>query len=283
MNKLSVMFAIVVTVGSVWFADRAVDDLPERVDVGGRLLRMKVVGEGSPAVVLEIGLGGPLEVWDLVQPELARHTRVVAYDRVGAVDQKDSLSGEDIARELHAALHRAGIEPPYVLVGQSFGGVYNRLFASMYPDEVAGMVLLDPTHEDFLAWLKVHHPKERLSKHFVRKLASAAGVQETLTQLKLTDPLPDVPVVVVTGTKFIDDPLRIDALPVWTEVHRRWVTSLPQGRHVLASNSGHGVPIEVPDLVVHLVREVVESARRRQAVEGAEDHVDKTKSSEGEP
>jgi pimeloyl-ACP methyl ester carboxylesterase len=272
MNKLSVMCAIVVTVSSVWLADRAVDDLPERVDVGGRMLRMKVIGDGSPAVVLEIGLGGPLEVWDLVQPELARHTKVVAYDRVGAVDQKDSLSGEDIARELHAALHRAGVEPPYVLVGQSFGGVYNRVFASTYPDEVAGMVLLDPTHEDFLAWLKVHHPKERLSKHFIRKLASAAGVQETLTQLTSADPLPDVPVIVVTGTKFIDDPIRIECLPVWTEVHRRWVTSLPKGQHVLASNSGHGVPIEVPGLVVHLVREVVESARRKHMAVESIDH-----------
>jgi pimeloyl-ACP methyl ester carboxylesterase len=283
MNKLLVIFATVLTLGSVWLADGAVNDLPGRVDVGGRMLRMKTLGEGSPAVVLEIGLGGPLEVWDLVQPELARHTTVVAYDRVGAVEQKESLTGEDIARELHAALHRAGIEPPYVLVGQSFGGVYNRLFASMYPDEVAGMVLLDPTHEDFLAWLHVHHPKERLSKHFIRKLAAAAGVRETLTQLKLAGPLPNVPVVVVTGTKFIDDPLRIEALPVWTEVHRRWVTSLPHGRHVLAANSGHGVPIEVPDLVVHLVREVVESARDNQAAEEVANNVDQSKMAEGEP
>src|SRR5207253_2207002 len=126
-------------------------------DVDGRLLRMRVEGQGSPAVVMEIGLGGPLEEWKLVQPEVARFTKVFAYDRIGALETKSKLTGQDIARELHAALQKAGIEPPYVLVGQSFGGIYNRIFASLYPNEVAGMVLLDPTQEEFLDWMNIHH------------------------------------------------------------------------------------------------------------------------------
>jgi pimeloyl-ACP methyl ester carboxylesterase len=227
---------------------------------------MRVEGAGSPAVVLEIGLGGPLEVWDMVQPEVARFTKVVAYDRIGAVDTKASLTGEEVARELRDALRAAGVQPPYVLVGQSFGGIYNRLFASLYPDEVEGMVLLDPTQEEFLDWVKVHYPKHTLNKRIVKNWAEGAGIWDTLDQLKASKPLPDVPVIVVTGTRFIDDEMRIKTLPKWTESHANWVNSLPRGRHVLAAESGHGVEIEAPGLVVDLVRDVVEQARSQSSL-----------------
>jgi pimeloyl-ACP methyl ester carboxylesterase len=205
MNRLLIILATLLSGGSFWIAERAIDDLPGRVDVDGRLLRLRVEGHGSPAVVLEIGLGGPLEEWDLVQPEVARFTKVIAYDRIGARDTKLALTGEEIARELHAALRKAGVEPPYVLVGQSFGGVYNRVFASLYPDEVTGMVLLDPTQEEFLDWMKIHYPEHTLSKSIVKNWAEGAGFWDTMDQLKAAPPLPDVPIIVVTGTKFIND------------------------------------------------------------------------------
>lgn len=261
MSKVVLMSALMGSVGAFVLAKGAVDDLPQRVDANGRMLRMQVEGHGSPAVVLEIGLGGPLEVWDLVQPELARHATVVAYDRIGAIDIEESLTGEEIARELRVALNNAGVKPPYVLVGQSFGGVYNRLFASLYPHEVAGMVLLDPTQEEFLDWLKIHYPKHHLSRRFVKKFAEAAGVKETLVQLSASGPLPDVPVIVVTGTKFIDDAMRIETLPVWTTLHKQWVSALPQGEHVVAPESGHGVQIDAPELVISKILDVVERVR----------------------
>jgi pimeloyl-ACP methyl ester carboxylesterase len=223
---------------------------------------MRIEGQGSPAVVLEIGLGGPLEEWDIVQAEVARFTKVMAYDRIGAVDTKTKLTGQEIARELRAALRKAGIEPPYVLVGQSFGGVYNRVFASLYPNEVAGMVLLDPSQEDFIAWMEVHYPEHTLSRYDVENWVEGAGVWDTLNELQVAAPLPNVPVTVVTGTKFINDDTRIKVLPVWTASHAKWVKSLPHGRHVLAPESGHGVQVEAPELVVKLVRETVERSRK---------------------
>jgi pimeloyl-ACP methyl ester carboxylesterase len=261
MTKSLTILAMLISGGSFWLAERAVSDLPGRVDVDGRLLRMRIEGRGLPAVVLEIGLGGPLEEWDLVQPEVARFTKVVAYDRIGAVETKSKLTGEDVARELHAALEKAGVDPPYVLVGQSLGGMYNRLFASLYPNEVVGMVLLDPTQEEFLEWMKIHHPKRVLSKQIVKNWATGAGFWDTLDQLEAAAPLPEVPIVVVTGTKFVDDPLMIERLPVWTAAHAKWVGAQPQGRHVLAPESGHGVQVEVPELVVELIRDVVDKAR----------------------
>jgi pimeloyl-ACP methyl ester carboxylesterase len=261
MNRLLFFLVMLISAGSFWLADRAISDLPWRFDADGRLLRMRIEGEGSPAVILEIGLGGPLEEWDLVQPEVARFTKVVAYDRIGAVDRKSSLTGAQIAHELRTALRNAGVEPPYVLVGQSFGGVYNRVFASLYRDEVVGMVLLDPTQEEFLDWMKVHYPEHTLSKEIVRNWAEGAGVWSTLAQLKVASPLPVVPIVVVTGTKYIDDEMRIKALPMWTASHAKWASGQPRGRHIEAAESGHGVQVEAPELVVKLIREVVDEAR----------------------
>jgi pimeloyl-ACP methyl ester carboxylesterase len=257
------ILAILLSCGSFWLADRALRDLPPRLNVDGRLLRMRIEGAGSPAVVLEIGLGGALEEWAAVQPGLARFTKVVAYDRLGAQDTQPMLTGQDIARELRAALDRAGIKPPYVLVGQSFGGIYTRIFASMHPDEVVGMVLLDPSQEDFIAWMEVHHPTRCIRKTDVKNWPEGAGIWATLDEVKSSPPLPDVPIVVATGTRPSDDPIRIATLPVWTESHADWVQTLPQGRHVVVPESGHGVHVEASHQVIELIRQVVELARRQ--------------------
>jgi pimeloyl-ACP methyl ester carboxylesterase len=256
------LLAIATTAGASWLADRAVRDLPSRVDVDGRLLRMRIEGKGSPAVVLEIGLGGALEEWAAVQPAVARFTKVVAYDRLGAENTQPMLTGREIALELHAVLDRAGIEPPYVLVGQSFGGIYNRVFASMYPDEVAGMVLLDPSQEDFIKWMEANHPTKSINRSDVENWPEGAGIWDTLDEIKSSSPPPNVPVIVATGTRPSDDPIRIAVLPVWTQSHANWTKSLPQGRHVLVPESGHGVHVEASQRVVDLIREVVERARQ---------------------
>jgi pimeloyl-ACP methyl ester carboxylesterase len=262
MNRYPVLLATLLTGGVFWLADRAVHDLPSRIDVEGRLLRVRVEGRGSPAVVLEIGLGGALEEWAAVQPAVARFTKVVAYDRSGAENTQPVLTGREVAIELHAALSRAGVKPPYVLAGQSFGGIYNRIFASMYPDEVSGMVLLDPSQEDFIKWMELNYPAKCIKKSDVENWPEGAGIWATLDELKSSRRLPDVPIIVATGTKPSADSIRIAVLPVWTKSHADWVQSLPHGRHVLVPESGHSVHVEASELVVNLIREVVDQSRK---------------------
>jgi pimeloyl-ACP methyl ester carboxylesterase len=199
---------------------------------------------------------------------VANLTRIVTYDRIGSNHDELLLTGCDVAHELRQALANADIDPPYILVGQSFGGVYNRVFASLFPNDVAGMVLLDPSQEDFIRWMETHHPDHCISKREVEDWPEGKGIWTTLDQLRRLPALPNVPITVVTGARPSDDPLRIEVLPVWTKSHADWVAGLPQGRHVLAPNSGHGVHVEAPELVVQLIREVVESARRRTASVG---------------
>ena len=121
------------------------------VDVGGRRMNIYCAGTGSPAVILDAGLGDTTAVWSRVQGPIARHTRVCSYDRAGMGFSDPTTSARDagaIVRDLHALLRRAGIAPPYVLVGHSLAGLYTRLYADRYPRDVAGLVLIDPVTED---------------------------------------------------------------------------------------------------------------------------------------
>jgi pimeloyl-ACP methyl ester carboxylesterase len=120
-------------------------------DVGGYKMHIDCLGKGSPAVILESGLGDTYFSWHKVQPQIAEFTRVCSYDRAGvgySDSSRQSRTSEVMAAELHALLHAAGIAPPYILVGHSLGGYTVRLYASLYRNEVAGMVLVDSSHPD---------------------------------------------------------------------------------------------------------------------------------------
>ena len=123
----------------------------EMVNVNGHLMHINCVGRGSPTVILESGLGNMSADWANIQPEVAKTTRVCAYDRAGTGWSEPGPTPRDpkqIAHELHTLLGKAGIDGPYVLVGQSFGGLYVRMYADLYPKEIAGMVLVDSSHPD---------------------------------------------------------------------------------------------------------------------------------------
>jgi pimeloyl-ACP methyl ester carboxylesterase len=118
------------------------------IDVGGHRLHLYCTGSGSPTVVLEPGGGASSSDLAWISPAVARDTTVCVYDRPGRgwSDAADnSQDGDQIAADLHTLLERAHIPGPYVLAGHSFGGLYVLRFAAMFPDQVAGMVLLDTT------------------------------------------------------------------------------------------------------------------------------------------
>jgi pimeloyl-ACP methyl ester carboxylesterase len=129
--------------------DAAHSTMPgQLVDVGGHRLHLVCTGSGSPTVVLEPGAGAMAANLGWITPSVARTTRVCAYDRAGRgwSDPTDTpRNGARIADDLHTLLHRAGVPGPYVLAGHSFGGLYALAFAARYPDEVAGLVLIDST------------------------------------------------------------------------------------------------------------------------------------------
>lgn len=132
--------------------DRRFNPVPGRlVDVGGYRMHIYCVGHGSPAVILDSGLGDSYISWRKVQPQIGQFTRVCSYDRAG-LGYSDSSphprTSKVMAEELHTFLHNSGVSPPYILVGHSMGGFDVRLYASLYRSEVAGMVLVDSSHPE---------------------------------------------------------------------------------------------------------------------------------------
>ena len=118
------------------------------IDVGGHSLHLNCTGSGSPTVVLEPGAGEMSSNLGWITPAVARDTRVCVYDRAGrgwSEPADTPQDGAQIATDLHTLLQRGNVPGPYVLAGHSFGGLYVLTFAARYPDEVAGMVLVDST------------------------------------------------------------------------------------------------------------------------------------------
>jgi pimeloyl-ACP methyl ester carboxylesterase len=121
------------------------------VDVGPYEMHIYCTGSGSPAVILDSGMGDTYISWQKVQPQIAQFTRVCSYDRAGigfSYYTRHPSTSKDFAQELHLLLHNAGVQPPYVLVGHSMGGFDVRLYASLYRSQVGGMVLVDSSHPE---------------------------------------------------------------------------------------------------------------------------------------
>jgi len=283
-----------------WFATRkdlATTPPPGRlVDVGGYRLHLWCTGTGAPAVILETGLGGSSADWGFVQPDVARFTRVCSYDRAGmgySAPGPSLRTARRIASELAELVDRSGIGGPVVLVAASSGGFNVRVFASDHTDRVAGLVLVDASHEDQA------HEVPRLAR-FVPLLSSvgalrllgvsfglspeslapsaqrfaratsfrAAGYQaaadeiihirESASEVRTSRRKLTMPVVVVTGARGAD--------ATWRDLQRDQVTLSERGCQIIAEQSGHVVPIDQPQVVVDAIRMIVDAARGRNDV-----------------
>jgi pimeloyl-ACP methyl ester carboxylesterase len=154
-------------------------------DVGGHRLHLNCTGSGGPTVVLENGLGETSPIWSRITAEVVRTTRVCAYDRAGQGWSDDAAGAQDglaVAADLHTLLGRAHETGPYLLVGHSAGGSYAMIYAARYPDQVAGMVLLDSTTPNQFTVLPDFASEYSLSRRMFAVLPSLArlGVAQVL-------------------------------------------------------------------------------------------------------
>lgn len=141
------------------------------IDVGGYKLHFHRQGDSGPSVILDAGAGEHATSWALVQPEAAKFARVYAYDRAGlgwSDPGPTPRTNQQMVEELHTLLHKAGVPVPYILVGASLGGLNARLYAHRYPDEVAGLVLVDAAHEEQYASEGMRQAFESIQKMMPR-------------------------------------------------------------------------------------------------------------------
>jgi pimeloyl-ACP methyl ester carboxylesterase len=261
------------------------------VDVGGHRLHLWCTGAGGPPVILEAGLGGSSAGWGFVQPEIARFTRVCSYDRAGMGYSDPGPSprtARRIADELAELIDRSGLDRPVVLVAASSGGFDVRIFASDHTDRVAGLVLIDASHEDqphqvprLARWvppLSSFGVLRLLGVSFgsnpallppsVQRFAGAtrfraAGYQaaadeiihirESASQVRASRRKLPIPVVVVTGARGAD--------AAWRQLQRDQVTLSEHGCQIIAEQSGHLVQIDQPEVVVDAIRAVIDVTR----------------------
>jgi len=272
------------------------------LDVEGHRLHLVCVGSGRPTVVFDAGLADSWVAWEPVLPSLARTTRVCAYDRAGVAWSEPGplpRTSRQAVLELHALLERAGIEPPIVLVGHSLGGFNVRLYAAEHPAEVAGLVLVDATHEDLMSRspAAVREQQDAAIEQLCRaaefaerggrllpvvpdlplSVASRAAwhrarceefraTAESADQLRRADRSLTVPLVVVTGARSVargagPRARRAEVIALWDTLQAELARLSPQGTRMIAPRSGHYVQRDEPEIVIDAVRQVVERVR----------------------
>jgi pimeloyl-ACP methyl ester carboxylesterase len=255
-----------------------------RLDVGAHKLYINCEGrvrKGIPVVVMDSGLGNSSESWLGIQPRVAEFARVCIYDRAGLGNSDPSThmqSSRQIAADLHELLAGAGVGKSLVLVGHSFGGINVRTYASMYPKEVVGMVLVDSTHEEQFARTDAVIP-EAVKKQFPPSAFVLAGPEkvdwkETLEQTRKANWHADIPLIVLTAANAKpggEGPLAYLA-PKFEEIRQELQQELvhrsAMGKQIVATRSGHFIHRDEPELVLRAIREVIDGRASRSKHHG---------------
>jgi len=250
------------------------------VDVGGYRLDVVRAGAGSPAIILVAGLGNALDSWSQISPSAAELGTVVSYSRAG-LGRSDPSPHDYTARaavsELHALLKHLELKPPYVLVGASYGGILVRLYTSLYPTEVAGLVLVDASHEQQVKrWGKLDSTYPAAFQSFFEarlKTLKAAEAGETRESMRIQaagavegmKPVPDVPIAVLTSMKVDLSPQSVNQTEAgheaWRAMHDEWFRQSHNGEHIVTTRSGHHIQDDEPQLVIDAIRFVVDRVR----------------------
>jgi pimeloyl-ACP methyl ester carboxylesterase len=255
------------------------------VDVGGYRLAIHCIGEGSPTVVLETGLGAPSEYWAPIQQEIAGLTRVCRFDRAGRGKSDPAPTTPrtcaDMVADLRALLHNASIPAPYVLVGNSLGGMNARLYAYQHPEEVAGLVLVDGSHQDqftrSVAALPEPEPNSPDSHKGFYHFWAGGGWKDPANnpenvdfvtsreQLRAIHSLGDLPVVVLASGAFLrDPPTSPEAGPrlheIWQDLQRDLANLSSNSVYSVVESSGHFIQRDQPEVVIDAIRRVLDSA-----------------------
>ena len=256
--------------------------LDKLVDVGGgRRLHINCSGmnsEGSPTVLLEAGAGNDSSVWNRVQPEVAKFTRVCAYDRAGLGSSDPVPAPRTIValtEDLHTLLLNGQVTGPYILVGHSLGGILVRLYASYYPTEVVGMVLVDSAHEDEsdrgVALLPRETLKEMLKQarpgDLVPQSAERIDSCSIRTLMSALNWHSDIPLVVLTqGRPYGPDMVAVPSIaPQAYQLHlalqRDLMRRSSRGSQIMAEKSGHVIHQDQPQLVIDAIHQVFKAVK----------------------
>ena len=239
------------------------------VDVGGHELFINCTGQGGPVVILEAGSGSDTSTWLSVPREIAKFTTVCVYDRAGVGKSQtrpkdDPVGLDELALDLHNLLVNTPIKMPVVLVGHSLGGAVVRIYGSMYPADVAGMVMVDGVNPDLLIAVLGGYQLKTLPDG-----KTTVDPQLFARDFQNAGPFPNIPLIVLShhpGKMELPASINVDKFEsIWQTVQMSFAELSPQGILITADKSGHFIQQDQPELVINAVRRVVYTVRNGKA------------------
>lgn len=247
-----------------WHARRGWASFNRRLpDVGGYHLHITCEGAGGPPVIFEAGLGSDGRTWEAVADPLAGETQVCRYDRRG-IGLSDPLApgtgtrtAADIVRDLRRVLQAQEVRPPFILVGHSAGGLSMRLFAAQHPDEVAGLVLVDASHEDQYERKAASLPpaeRDEYLRHEDGNNFEGLSQLRSAAEIRRAAPLPPVPLVVLSAPGDADHTALQSQLALLTS----------GATHHVVADAGHFIHVDRPGAVVEAIGALVRRVRARR-------------------
>jgi pimeloyl-ACP methyl ester carboxylesterase len=244
------------------------------VDINGKQQHVRIKGTGNPTIVFVTGLAEKLNNFDSIQNSLSKATTTFSYDRAG-IGKSAAISVErsidHMASELKQLLSKEKMEPPYLLVGHSLGGLIIRYYHHLYPDDVGGLFLIDPSSEkyddevrkgmtfneikriDSLDYVLVPWTRDERVPLAIRSEYHNYKTKdkELLKNVKFPT---DKPITIISSARFSDmekeEGLTQREVDIWVHLHKDWIKEAPQIRHIITEKSGHYIHHEEPGLVI---------------------------------
>ncbi|MCM3737591.1 alpha/beta hydrolase [Bacillus cytotoxicus] len=234
------------------------------VQISGVKLFTKLYGEKTdkPTIVMDAGYGDYSKAWNAIITEVSLLTEVLIYDRAGLGNSEKSpnpRTSQQMVEELNQLLIKMKIHPPYILVGHSFGGVNMRIYATKYPHNVAALLLVDSTPEDY---------KERFLPTMSKKFQQAYNNQfihestydeftASLKQLKQTKQQLNVPLIVLSAGK--KDHYSKKSQELWNEMQKEILEISTKSELIIAEDSAHYIQNDEPFVVIDAMQRLLNS------------------------
>jgi pimeloyl-ACP methyl ester carboxylesterase len=235
--------------------------------VDGHKMYGLIAGAGEPTVILDAGLGDTSETWEMVQPEVATFSRVFSYDRAGLGRSEKAPTPrtcEDTVNDLRKLLSASNIHPPYVLVAHSWSGINARWYASRYPNEIAGMVLIDTVHEDKFWEFEKVLPEDRIARMWAAVQDPAKNDESidriaSIEQLKKIQRDFNFPLTVLT--RAINPDSSDELVKIEVNLQAEFLKLSPKSQQFFSKYEDHFIQKSEPELVVKAIYQVVEAIK----------------------
>lgn len=256
----------------------------------GRKLYLNCSGKGSPSVIFISGQTKGADTWKSGSPDVfsavAKFTQACVYDRPGTLNSRSSTVSQPTTPQngvddLHELLTAAKISPPYILVGHSYGGLIAKLYTSLYPDEVVGLVFVDALTEMFYEALNPFNQQilKAFNSEYVTRAATSTresvDYTKSFEQLKRAPGLPAIPITVITSDRSYNFQILYDRglLPenspvqlgeIVFQAHLKGQDMLAErvkAKHIKGINSGHYIQYEQPQIVIDAIKKIYDQTK----------------------